>query len=255
MININWSTLVLQIVNFVVMVLILTRFFFKPVIRALDERSKRVTSALEEAERREQQAQEMQAEYEKQLTEAQEQVLLMNQRAQEELQQTRQRVLAEAREEILNMRTKTERELEETRQQAISQHRRELGRLATTLSGRLMRQAGGEQFQAASMQEFLERLSAFPVEDYRRSIESIQTEVVPVQVVSAGEMDDATRSQVKSQVNEMLRRPAEVRFKQDASLLAGATMRFGDIVIDGSLAGQLQGLSERYLASIEQDMA
>ena len=123
MINISWSTLVLQIVNFVVMVLILTRFFFKPVIRALDERSKRVTSALDEAERREQLAHEMQAEYKKQLAEAQEQVLVMNQRAQEELQQTRQRVLAEAREEILNMRTKTERELEEARQQAVAQHR------------------------------------------------------------------------------------------------------------------------------------
>jgi F-type H+-transporting ATPase subunit b len=253
MININWSTLILQIINFVVMALILTRFFFKPVIRALDERAKRVTSALDEAEKREQQAHEMQAEYEKQLAEAQEQVLVMNQRAQEELQQTRQRVLAEAREEILNMRTKTERELEETRQQAVAQHRHELGRLATTLSGRLMRQAGGAQFQQASVQEFLKRLSALPADDYRRAIESIQTEAVQVQIASAGDLNDDARSQVENQVSEMLGRPVDVRFKQDPSLLAGVTMRFGDTVIDGSLAGQLQSLSERYLESVEQD--
>ena len=252
MININWSTLVLQIVNFVVMALILTRFFFKPVVHALDERSKRVVGALEEAERHEQQAHEMQAEYEKLLAEAQEQVLAMNQRAQEELQASRQRILAEAREEILNMRTKTERELEEARQQAVAQHRHELGRLATTLSGRLMRQAGGTQFQQASIQEFLKRLSALPADDYRRGLETVQTETIQVQIVSAGDLDDDTRSQIESQVNEVLSRPAEVRFRQDPSLLAGVTMRFGDIVIDGSLAGQLQSLNERYLESVEQ---
>ena len=36
MININWSTLLLQIVNFGIMVFILSRVFFKPVVRILD---------------------------------------------------------------------------------------------------------------------------------------------------------------------------------------------------------------------------
>jgi len=252
MININWSTLVLQILNFVVMALILTRFFFKPVIQTLDERSKRVTSALDEAEKREQQAHEAQAQYEKLLTEAQEQVLAMNQRAQEELQETRQRILAEAREEILTMRAKTEAELEEARQQAIAQHRHELGRLATTLSGRLMRQAGGEQFQRSSMLEFLKRLSSFPKDDYQRALASVQAETVQVQIVSAGDLDEDTRSQIESQLSEILDRSMEVSFKRDPSLLGGATMRLGDVVVDGSLAGQLQTLSERYLADVEQ---
>ena len=253
MININWSTLVLQIINFVVMVVILTRFFFKPVIRALDERSRRVTGALDEAEKREQQAHEMQAEYEKQIAEAQEQVVAMTQRAEKELKETRQRVLAEARDEILAMRAKTERELQEARQYAVAQHRQELGRLATTLSGRLMRQVGGTPFQQASIQEFFKLLWALPVDDYRRALESIPTETVQVQIASADTLDEETRSQVENRVREMLARPIEVRFRQDRSLLGGATMRFGDIVIDGSLAGQLQTLSERYLESMEQD--
>jgi F0F1-type ATP synthase delta subunit len=42
-----------------------------------------------------------------------------------------------------------------------------------------------------------------------------------------------------------------MRYKVDPSLIAGATMRFGDIVVDGSLAGQLQALGERYIESLE----
>ncbi len=252
MININWSTLLFQIINFVVMVFILTRFFFKPVIRALDERSKRVTGALDEAQRREREAAETQAEYEKMLAEAQEQVMTMQQQAQEDIQQTRQHVLQEARKEIRGMREKAERELEDARQQAITQHRQELGYLATTLSGRLMHQAGGVQFQKASMGAFLERLSQLPTDEYKHGLEATEATTVQVQVMSASELDSESRAQVEKQVGEVLERPIETRYRVDPALIAGATLRFGDVVIDGSLAGQLQTLTDRYLADLDQ---
>ena len=81
--DLNLSTLIFQIINFLVMVFVLTRFFFKPVLRVLDERSERVTSALDEAEKRERDAAEKQATYEQRLTEAQEQVTVMQQQGQE----------------------------------------------------------------------------------------------------------------------------------------------------------------------------
>lgn len=253
MININWSTLLFQIVNFVVMVFVLTRFFFKPVVRALDERSKRVTEALDEAERREREAAEMQTEYEKTLARAQEQVVTMQQQAQEDLQESRQRVLQEVREEIRGMREKTERELEDARQQAITQHRQELGHLATTLSGRLMHQAGGVEFQKASVDAFLERLSQIPADEYQHGLEATETTTVQVQVVSASELDSERRAQVEKQIGEVLERPIDMRYRVDPALIAGATLRFGDVVIDGSMAGQLQTLTDRYLADVGQE--
>jgi len=255
MININWSTLILQIVNFSVMVFILTRFFFKPVVRILDERSKRVTSALDEAEQREREAAEMHAEYEQRLAEAQEQVIVMRQQAQEELEQTKRRLLSETRDEIQTMRERAEREIEEARQEAIYQHRRELGYLATTLSGRLMREAGGNAFQKASTEQFLEQLSALPDDQYRHALEASESEVVHVQLVSAHELDADSASQLERQVQEMAGKPIEVAHKVDPALVAGATIRFGDVVIDGSMAGQLQRLSERYVTDLEHGRA
>ena len=248
MININWSTLILQIGNFVVMAVILTRFFFKPVIKALDERSTRVTGALEEAERQQREAAEMRTKYEQALAEAQEQVVALQQQAQVELQETKQRVLGEAREEIRVMREKAQQELEEARQQAIQQHRRELGYLATTLSGRLIQQAGGNTFQKATIDEFVDRLSTLPADEYSYALGDLEAEVVQIQLVSANELDAASTTRITEQATAMLQKPVELRLRVDPALVAGATLRFGDIVIDGSLAGQLQALTERYLA-------
>jgi F-type H+-transporting ATPase subunit b len=252
MININWSTLILQIVNFIVMALILYRFFFKPVVKVLDERSKKVTSALDEAEQRERQAAEMHDEYEQKLAEAQEQVVFMQQHAQEELQQTKQRVLGEARQDIQELRVKAERELEEARQQAIAQHKRELGRLAMTMSEQLMRQAGGDAFQKASLEEFLRRLERLPPEQYRQAAQAGDTETVRVQFVSAIDPELDIKARIENKVHEMLDKPIEAQFKVDPALIAGLTLRLGDVIVDGSLAGKLQGLNERYLADLEQ---
>lgn len=253
MININWSTLLLQIVNFAIMVFILSRVFFKPVVRILDERAEQVTRALDEAEEREQKAQEAQAQYEQTLAEAQEQVLVMQQQAQEDLLQTKQQVLSEAREQVQRMRETAEQDLQEARQEAIAEHRRELGYLAIELCGRLMRQAGGTAFQEASIQEFLDRLVHLQPEKYRQALPDQEVAALQVQVVSAQGLDASSKTQIEALTAKLLEQEIEVRYRVDPSLIAGATMRFGSVVIDGSLSGQLQMLNDRYLTGLEQE--
>lgn len=255
MININWSTLLFQILNFAIMVFILSRVFFKPVVRILDQRSKQVTQSLQEAEDRERRAGEAQAHYEQTLAEAQEQVLVMQQKAQEDLLQTKQQVLADAREQVQRMRETTERDLQEARQLAIAEHRRELGYLAIDLCERLMRQAGGTAFQQATLQEFLDRLDRLAPERYREALAADETPVLHVQVASAQELEDAHRATLETRTARLLEREIEVRYRVDPGLIAGATMRFGGIVIDGSLSGQLQTLNERYMSEKEHEAA
>lgn len=252
MLNINWSTLILQIVNFMVMAFILTRFFFKPVVRILDERSKKVTSALDEAEQREREAAEMRADYEQKIAQAQDQVLSMTQQAQEELARAKQELIEQTRREIQTMQEHAASDLQESRQQAIQKHQQELGRLVTSLSARLMSEAGGSAFQQGAMERFIEQLSALPADQYRDVAEVGEGEVVQVHLVSADNPDTESLSRIQTYVEQMLGKPVEIKTRLDPSLVAGAAVRFGDVMIDGSLSGQLHRLNERYLSELEQ---
>jgi F-type H+-transporting ATPase subunit delta len=99
----------------------------------------------------------------------------------------------------------------------------------------------------------LERLSELPTEEYEQGLEGSETETVQVQVASAGELSTEYRDQVETKIGELLEQPVEVRYRVDPALIAGATLRFGDVVIDGSLAGQLQTLTDRYLVELGQE--
>ena len=65
---------------------------------------------------------------------------------------------------------------------------------------------------------------------------------VDVEVISAVKLDPAQAEKLAGALNTRLKRRVNMRNSVDASLLGGAIIHAGDLVIDGSLMGRLQRL-------------
>ena len=65
---------------------------------------------------------------------------------------------------------------------------------------------------------------------------------VDAEVVSAFPVDDAQRDEIAQGLEKRLKRSILLHCKVDQSLIGGAIIRAGDLVIDGSVRGQLQRL-------------
>jgi F-type H+-transporting ATPase subunit delta len=65
---------------------------------------------------------------------------------------------------------------------------------------------------------------------------------VDVEVISAVKLDQAQADKLAGALNARLKRRVNMRNSVDASLLGGAVIHAGDLVIDGSLKGRLQRL-------------
>jgi F-type H+-transporting ATPase subunit delta len=66
---------------------------------------------------------------------------------------------------------------------------------------------------------------------------------IEVEVRSAEPISDAIRASLKSALERRLARSVELQNVIDPSLIGGAIIRAGDLVIDGSVHGRLQGLA------------
>ena len=89
---INWFTVLAQIVNFLILIYLLKRFLFKPILRAMAEREKNMVETLNRAEQAEQTAQRKAQELEE---------------AKEAFAQDRETLMAEAREQVAKWREDT----------------------------------------------------------------------------------------------------------------------------------------------------
>lgn len=67
---------------------------------------------------------------------------------------------------------------------------------------------------------------------------------VDVQIVSAAPVDAAQQQALLAAVKKKLNRDVNVEWKTDPSLIAGAEIRAGDTVIDGSISGELARLRQ-----------
>src|SRR5665647_1757282 len=63
--QINWFTVIAQIINFLILVWLLKRFLYKPILKAIDEREEKIAAQIKDAEAKDVTAKKEQAEFQK----------------------------------------------------------------------------------------------------------------------------------------------------------------------------------------------
>ena len=128
--GINLSGLITQIVSFLILFGVLYALLYKPILRALDQRSSRIRESLETAQRVQQDAERSQEDMRKQVETARTEGQAMIAQAREVADRFREEELSKAREEIATERTRAEAAIQRERDAAVEELRREFAGLA-----------------------------------------------------------------------------------------------------------------------------
>jgi len=118
--QIDWFSIVAQALNFLVLLWLMKRFLFKPILRVIDEREARISGQLASAEAMKIEAQKQQVEYEEKIGNIDRERAAMMKEAEGEARAESERLLREAREAAENFSAKR-REAEEIEELALRQ--------------------------------------------------------------------------------------------------------------------------------------
>lgn len=103
--------LITQIVNFTIMVFILTKLLYKPILKSLTDRQKKIEAELAAGESAKQELQKIQKRKEEILIEAREEAKVILKNAQKEGKRLKEDIVTEGRQEVATIKIKMEREL------------------------------------------------------------------------------------------------------------------------------------------------
>lgn len=153
--GINLPSLMWHTVNFILLVLLLTKFLYRPVVQMLDKRAALVKESMERAETIKEQLMHTSEESKRQLEaarkEAQAIVDQANQLAQVVKAQARQEAQAEADKIVAKARA----QLEQERELAVAELRREMADLVVAAAAKVVGQSLDYQAQHKLVEEFL----------------------------------------------------------------------------------------------------
>lgn len=94
-----------------------------------------------------------------------------------------------------------------------------------------------------------ERVDVLP--EIAAHFDALKAEVentIDVLVTSAAALNDTQKAQISAALKERLGRDVTLTTEIDETLIGGAVIRAGDVVIDGSLRARLQGLANALVA-------
>jgi F-type H+-transporting ATPase subunit b len=153
--QINLFQVVIAAANFVVFLVLMWTFAFKPVAKMLGDRRERIEQGLRDAEQAKKDRESAEQERMTALTEARREANDILARAQKVAQETRDADIAATREELERMRVRASDEIEGERQRALAELRGEVADLALKAAERLVNETMTDQRQRRLVEEFL----------------------------------------------------------------------------------------------------
>lgn len=227
--GINLGYLFIQIIAFIVIYVLLTRFIYDPLISVLKERRTRIQKGLEDAEKAANARMNAEAEAEKVLQQARSEAQGIIEEARGRGEEVAKQVEAEARAEADRLREDARASAVEERNAQLAGLRSQVAAISVAVAQQLIGEALDEKKQQALVNDFFAKVPA--------EAKSLSGNV---EVVSAMPLSEAEQNKAKQEIGA-----ENVTFSVDPSILGGLIVRSGDRVVDGSVRSGLGEISQR----------
>ena len=158
--QVNLFQVVITAANFLVFLVIIWTFAFKPVSTLLNDRKARIEQGLKDAEQARRDRENAEAERASTLTEARREANEILARAQKVAQETRDADIAATRQELERLRARALAEIEAEKTRAISDVRAEVADLALLAAGKVVGETMSDERQRRLVEQFLESSAA-----------------------------------------------------------------------------------------------
>ena len=168
MLSIEPGLLIWTIITFVILLIVLRKVAWTPLLSALEQRESTIRNSLDEAQRVRQESEQLLAENRRILANANRESARILEQGREEAERLRTSITEQARTEAQRMIDEARREIVRERQLAVQELKRTAADLALAAAGKLLRTAVTDEAHRRLVTESLDR---FPesVEDQRNS--------------------------------------------------------------------------------------
>ncbi len=240
---VDWFTVAAQALNFLILVWLMKRFLYKPILHAIDEREKRIAAELADADAKKAEAQKERDTFQTKNEEFDKQRSAMMSQATDEAQAERNRLLEEARNAADALSSKRREALENQQRdlhQAISLRAQQE---VFAISRKVLADLAGAAFEERLCGVFVDRLQALDDEAKQGLGEALTSGADPAIVRSASELPAEQRTKIQNALNEMFSAEIRVRFETAPGLIGGIELTANGRKVAWSI--------EDYLTSME----
>jgi F-type H+-transporting ATPase subunit b len=242
-VQIDWLTVGAQWVNFLILMWLLRRYLYQPILRAMDKRQQAIATRTAAAISKTEQAEQLARDYRDKLAEleARRAELLVAARADADAERTK--LMEQARADAKAESEQWRRDLAREKSDFQTQINRQLGGLITATARKAVEDLCSKSLEQALCDQFLERLQQLPTVEKCLFTEPIPGELV---LASSFELDLAQRNRFDSALRDILASDVSLRFETLRNSSFGVALSSADHTLEWQL--------ERYFTELQAEL-
>ena len=235
---IDWVTVSAQIVNFLLLVWLLKRFLYQPVLSAMDRREQDIAERLGAALNREQQAEAKIQQYEEKSTALEQSCSEILNAAEAEAGQQKKAMFVAARQQVAASREQWQRQVDEERQAFLEELRSSTAETIQAIARKALRDLANAGLEEQIVEGFMTQLQTLNKNDRQLLLDAAG----PVHINSTFQLDSRLRSRLTRTIHQQLRSNIKVTYGEGQALLCGIELRCGSRRLGWNLADYMQEL-------------
>lgn len=242
--ELNLTTFILEIINFLILIWLLQRFFYQPVLNVITKRKASIDQAVTEAARAREEAAALQKQCNEHLSRWEHEKRLARERLQQEITAQRTKMLDELYKSLEEERQKNR--IIEERRKADEQLKIESLALhnAAAFASMLLKGAAGPELERRLFELLLERLQKLPAATVGNLRANHDEDPVAIAVFSAYPLAGEQRAELQQRLAALLGKNLFYEYRHDPELIAGLRITIGAWVLGVNLQDELQGFTQ-----------
>ena len=241
---IDWFTVGAQALNFIILVWLLKRFLYKPILNAVDAREKRIAAELADAEEKQAEAQRERDEFQRKSKDFDQQCAALLRKATDEAKVERQRLLDDARKAADALSAKRREVLRSDARNLNRDIGRRTQQEVFAIARRALTDLAATNLEERICEVFTSRLRAIDGKAKETLGEALKTASEAAVLRSAFDLPGAQRAAMQKALNETFSADVHVRFETAPDLVSGVELSTNGLKISWSISDYLSSLEK-----------
>ncbi len=244
---IDWFTIIAQIINFLILLFLLHRFLYKPILKNIDKRQDQMQARWDQAETEKEKAKAETEKHRRAQQELDEQREHLLTQARSEAEEIRHTELQQTREEIAQKRQEWKTALENEQQSLIENLQEQFGQQVIEIVRQVLRDIAQADLEQQAIQAFQHKLDELDENTRQAIAQSFSHQDHPITVQTSHSLPEPFQNSLRQSL-------------QDHHLLNGQAIHFDlspDLLFGIRLKNEAYDLSwnaEDYLQNLEQTL-
>lgn len=248
---IDWYTVIFQIINFLLLVFLLRKFLYRPIIKTMEDREEKILRREEEAEAQARESREEAQAYRLKVTELQERDEELLEAARAQAEKEGLRLLEGARSQVEESRKRWNREVQREKEAFLKELRSQVGRQSCLIARQCLKDLADADLEGMIWDVFLKKLEGLP-EGELASLRDALAEEGRVLLASSFEPLKEQLEETTASLADIFGRKAEITHQVDPGLVCGVELVAGGFRAAWSVDEYLEDVEKEIMGYLQQ---